>query len=106
MGDLVKGFAVGDPVTAPLCPSLLYGTSDASNTFSGLKDGVLREYIALPEHIISKLPQLSLSFTQWAAMICTGSTVWNAFYGNAPLKPGDTVLLLSMILFTVKGTLT
>lgn len=97
VGGLVNGFSVGDSVLAPLNPSLLYGPlKDASDTFGGPKDGMLREYIALPAYAIIKLPRSSHSFTQWAAMVCTGSTVWNAFIGNTPLKPGDTVLLLGM----------
>ncbi|KAE9362791.1 NAD(P)-binding protein [Stipitochalara longipes BDJ] len=94
-GDLVKGFAIGDEVVAPINLSLLYGPcKDLSDTFGGAKDGVLREYIALPAHAIIKLPKSAHSFEDWAAIITTGSTVWNAFYGNTPLKPGDTVLVL------------
>jgi NADPH:quinone reductase-like Zn-dependent oxidoreductase len=26
--------------------------------------------------------------------VCTGTTAWNALYGNNPLKPGQTVLFL------------
>jgi NADPH:quinone reductase-like Zn-dependent oxidoreductase len=98
VGDLVNGFSVGDSVLAPINLSFLYGPlKDASDTFGGPKDGMLREYIALPAHAIIKLPKSSHSFTQWAAVVTTGSTVWNAFYGNTPLKPGETVLLLGMI---------
>ncbi|CAO2649378.1 Nn.00g067630.m01.CDS01 [Neocucurbitaria sp. VM-36] len=39
------------------------------------------------------IPPPSASFNKWAAVVCTGATVWNVFYGNMPLKPGDTVLL-------------
>ena len=102
VGDRVKGFAVGESVIAPLNPSLLYGTmkdeDTLSDTFGGPIDGMLREYIVLAEHTIVKLPKSSHSFTQWAAMPTTGSTAWNAFYGNMPLKPGQTVLLLGMII--------
>lgn len=99
VGALVSGFSVGDSVLAPVNPSLLYGTlKDASDTFGGPQDGVLREYIAIDAHAIIKLPKSSRSFSQWAAAVTTGSTVWNAFYGNTPLKPGETVLLLGMII--------
>ncbi|KAG9228976.1 hypothetical protein BJ875DRAFT_508218 [Amylocarpus encephaloides] len=95
VGDLVNGFAVGGRVVAPLNPKFLYGPfKDSSETFGGPIDGMLREYIALPPHILVKLPKSSHSFAQWAAMVCTSSTAWNAFYGNMPLKPGDTVLIL------------
>lgn len=100
IGNLVKGFAVGDGVLTPINPTLLYGllkdsTGDAgSDTFGGPTDGFLREYIAVPAHAVIKLPKSSRSFTQWACLPTTGSTAWNSFYGNTPLKPGDTVLLL------------
>ncbi|KAI2603919.1 uncharacterized protein GGS25DRAFT_525195 [Hypoxylon fragiforme] len=95
--DLVAsgGLAVGDRVVAPLSPSTLYGPlSTTADTFGGFVDGMCREYVALPAHIVVKLPRTGHSFAQWASLVCTGSTVWNAFYGNAPLKPGDTVLVL------------
>ncbi|KAI0472429.1 GroES-like protein [Xylaria cf. heliscus] len=97
--------AVGDAVLAPICPaSFLYGTVDkrpnaVDYTWSSrVEEGVLREYIAIPAHVLIKLPPCKTprDFVQWAATPCTASTVWNAFYGNAPLKPGDTVLVLGM----------
>ena len=95
VGGLVKGFSIGDRVIAPINTSFLYGhVEDNSETFGGEKDGALREYIALPAHAIIKLPPSAHSFQDWAALVGTGSTAWNAFYGNTPLKPGDTVLVL------------
>jgi NADPH:quinone reductase-like Zn-dependent oxidoreductase len=99
VGGLVNGLSVGDSVIAPLNPSFLYGFLQdfhGFDTFGGLRDGVLREYIALPATAIIKLPKSSNSLTQWAAVVQAGSTVWNAFYGNKALKAGDTVLLLGM----------
>lgn len=95
----MSSFAVGDAVIAPINTFLLYGTfldKHAADTFGGPKDGVLREYIALSVNVVVKLPKSSHSFTHWAALVTTGSTVWNAFYGNKALKPGDTVLVLGM----------
>ncbi|CZR62994.1 related to zinc-containing alcohol dehydrogenase [Phialocephala subalpina] len=97
VGDLVTRFSVGDSVLAPINPAFLYGPLKdeyASDSFGGPKDGMLREYIALQAHAVIKLPKSSHNFADWAAVVCTGSTVWNAFYGNTALKPGDTVLLL------------
>ncbi|KAI1117497.1 GroES-like protein [Nemania sp. NC0429] len=99
-----SGLAVGDAVLAPISPSFLYGSHDkrkdliASAWGGGRQDGVLREYIAIPSHALVKLPpcETSRDFVQWAATVGTVSTVWNAFYGNTPLKPGDTVLVLGM----------
>jgi NADPH:quinone reductase-like Zn-dependent oxidoreductase len=103
VGNLVKGFSIGDSVLAPLNPSFLYGVLNNaadSDTFGGLTDGVLREYIALPAHAMIKLPKSSRSFDQWAAVVQAGSTVWNAFYGNTALKPSDIVLVLGKIMIT------
>jgi NADPH:quinone reductase-like Zn-dependent oxidoreductase len=64
VGDLVNGFSVGDSVLAPLNTSYLYGIlndASASDTFGSLKDGMLREYIALPAHAMIKLPKSSHS---------------------------------------------
>ncbi|TVY12679.1 Zinc-type alcohol dehydrogenase-like protein [Lachnellula arida] len=97
VGDLVKGFSIGDPVLAPLNPTLLYGQllpEHGSDTFGALRDGMLREYVVLPAHSTIQLPNSSHSFTQWAALVQSGATVWNAFNGNTALKPGDTVLAL------------
>ncbi|KAI1171664.1 GroES-like protein [Nemania sp. FL0916] len=96
--------AVGDPVLSPVSPFFLYGGVDERPEaldvpWGGSKqDGVMREYVAVPAHSLIKLPacKSSRDFVKWAATPCTVSTVWNAFYGNAPLKPGDTVLTLGM----------
>lgn len=102
--ELLKssGLVVGDAVIAPLSPSFLYGSWDERKdlqdfTWGGRRqDGVLREYIAIPAHSLIKLPpcETPQDYVQWAATPSTASTVWNAFYGNKRLKPGDTVLVL------------
>jgi NADPH:quinone reductase-like Zn-dependent oxidoreductase len=94
IGKLVVGFAVGDWVIPPISSTYLYGPfKEGVDAYGSVEDGMLREYVVLPAHILIKLPKSSLSFNHWASVVCTGATVWNAFYGNNPLKPGDTVLL-------------
>lgn len=57
-------------------------------------DGVLREYVALPYEAIVKAPSyLKLSWEQLASLVCTGTTAWNALYGNNKLEPGEIVFL-------------
>lgn len=87
--------SVDDRVILPLSLALLYGhVKNMRSTLGGPKDGVLREYIVVPGHVIIKVPPgSSQSFEQWAALVTTGSTVWNAFYGYKPLMPGQTVLI-------------
>lgn len=59
----------------------------------GPADGVLRVYIAVPVQSVVKIPESStLSYAQWASVVCTGVTAKNALYGNLPLKPGQAVL--------------
>ncbi|KPM42708.1 hypothetical protein AK830_g3871 [Neonectria ditissima] len=95
VGDLVNNIAVGDSVISPVSSVFLYGCAkDHENTLGGPADGVLREYIAFPAHAVIKLPKSSHSFSQWAALVTTGSTAWNALYGYESLKPGQTVLVL------------
>jgi len=97
VGKLVDGFSIGDLVIPPVSASYLYGSfKEGVDAYGSVADGMLREYVVLPAHILIKLPKSTLSFNQWAAVVCTGATVWNAFYGNTPLKPGDTVLLQGM----------
>ncbi|KAI9150444.1 Zinc-type alcohol dehydrogenase-like protein [Paramyrothecium foliicola] len=97
VGAGAEGFAVGDRVIAPVSTGFLYGIVTAKghlDTLGGGTDGVLAEYIRLPAHSAIKLPKSPLRFSDWAALVTTGSTVWNAFYGSAPLKPGHIVLVL------------
>ncbi|KAI0429804.1 GroES-like protein [Xylaria sp. FL1042] len=91
---------LGDAVLAPVSPSYLYGTGQRPDALdyawgAGKQDGFLRQYVAIPAHTLIKLPPCKAprDFARWAATPCTVSTVWNAFYGNTPLKPGDTVLV-------------
>jgi NADPH:quinone reductase-like Zn-dependent oxidoreductase len=94
VGEGVVGFAPGDRVVAAFGPAILYGPSKNWNSgLGGPVDGVMREYIALPAQSVVKIPESStLSYAQWASVVCTGVTAWNALYGNVPLKPGQTVL--------------
>jgi NADPH:quinone reductase-like Zn-dependent oxidoreductase len=97
VGKLVDGFSIGDWVIPPVSASYLYGPfKEGVDAYGSVADGMLREYVVLPANILTKLPKSTLSFNQWASVVCTGATVWNAFYGNTPLKPGDTVLLQGM----------
>lgn len=86
-------FKKGDKVVSTFDISNLYGMQrDWEHGLGGPVDGVLREYALLPAASIVKLPESSLSFAQWACLPCAGVTAWNALYGIAPMKPGQTVL--------------
>lgn len=94
LGSSVEGFDLGDNVIANFDASNLYGQQqDFNHAHGGPIDGVLREYVPFPASVLIKIPKdASLSFTQMASLVCTGTTAWNALYGNVPLKPGQTIL--------------
>ncbi|TGO31479.1 hypothetical protein BHYA_0680g00020 [Botrytis hyacinthi] len=94
VGSLVDGLKVGDRVVAAFDGTNLYGSQkNWDHGHGGPVDGFLREYVALPASSVIKVPDCArLSYTQLAALVCTGVTAWNALYGNTPLKPGQTVL--------------
>lgn len=98
VGDRVEGFAKGDRVISSFDLKTLYGPMLAwDGSLGGCYDGTLRQYIALPYTALVKVPaSTSLSYSQLSALVCTGTTAWNALYGNNPLKPGQTVLFLGM----------
>lgn len=94
VGSSVEGFQAGDKVIVAFDPTAQYGTIDNwDHALGGPKDGVLREYIAVPYTGAVKLPAGStLKDEQWAALVCTGVTAWNSLFGNVPIRPGQTVL--------------
>lgn len=94
VGSSVTDFAVGDKVLVNFDLNVFYGvrTNWDLNLGSSI-DGVLREYITVPDYSVTKIPEWSkLKFEEIASLVCTGVTAWNALYGAAPLKPGQTVL--------------
>ncbi|KAI4701006.1 hypothetical protein J4E89_010842 [Alternaria sp. Ai002NY15] len=96
VGSHVEDFAEGDKVIASFDLKTLYGAMpDWHHSLGGCYDGVLREFITLPSSALVRVPSTTkLSFAQLSALVCTGTTAWNALYGNVPLKPGQTVLFL------------
>lgn len=96
VGNHVDDFAEGDKVIAAFDLSTLYGPmKDWSHSLGGMLDGALRDFILLPSSALVKIPaEAKLSYSQLAALVCTGSTAWNSLYGNVALKPGQTVLFL------------
>ncbi|KAJ5146127.1 uncharacterized protein N7515_000691 [Penicillium bovifimosum] len=95
VGKGVTEFERGDKVIISFDIATLYGPiKNWGNGLGGPIDGVLREYIAVPANAVVKVPaESTLSYAQWASVVCTGTTAWNSLYGNIPLKPGQTVLL-------------
>ncbi|MGB8480233.1 MAG: NAD(P)-dependent alcohol dehydrogenase [Acidobacteriaceae bacterium] len=55
-------------------------------------DGMLADYVVLPEHGISHFPA-HLSYEEAATLPCAALTAWNALFHVATAKPGDTVVI-------------
>jgi NADPH:quinone reductase-like Zn-dependent oxidoreductase len=55
-------------------------------------DGILADYIVLPEHGVIHFPA-HLSYEEAATLPCAGLTAWNALFHVAAIKPGDTVVV-------------
>ena len=93
IGDQVDDFKKGDKVIALFDHETLYGpVKDLANGLGGSRHGTLRQFISLPSKFLVKVPKTELSFSHLASIVCTGTTAWNALYGNLPLKPGQTVV--------------
>lgn len=106
VGESVLDISQGDKVVIAFDPATLYGPIKSWATgLGGPVDGVLREYISVPAHAVVKIPETSsLSYSQWASLVCTGATAWNSLYGIAPLKPGKTVLFQGRLRFIIPPT--
>ena len=55
-------------------------------------DGMLADYVALPEHGVSHFPA-HLSYEEAATLPCAALTAWNALFHVASTKPGDTIVI-------------
>ncbi len=99
VGDAVIDFKPGDRVVASFDLVNLYGPRKSWETQMGTKvDGMLREYICLPAVSVTKIPEGTQgNWVEWASLVCTGVTVWNALFGGVQLKPGQTVLFQGII---------
>ncbi|OJJ74148.1 hypothetical protein ASPBRDRAFT_120243 [Aspergillus brasiliensis CBS 101740] len=96
VGEGVNSLQKGDKVIVNFDLATTYGPLKSWHAgLGGPIDGVMREYFSVPAHAVVKIPQSSkLSYAQWAGVVCTGVTAWNALYGNLPLRPGNSVLFL------------
>ncbi|RAL07385.1 zinc-dependent alcohol dehydrogenase family protein [Aspergillus homomorphus CBS 101889] len=107
VGEGVKKFTPGDRGLATFELANLYGQqANWENGQGAPTDGVLREYISIPAASVVKIPKDSpQSFSEWSALVCTGVTVWNALYGNMPLRPGQNVLCLGTRGVSITGVI-
>ena len=95
-GPDVDRVAVGDRVAPIFMQSWIAGPiSDAyaASALGGSVDGVLAEQKVFDQHGLVPLPD-HLSFEEGATLPCAAVTAWNALFGERPLQPGQSVLLL------------
>ena len=95
VGAGVRRVTVGDRVAGAVFPYWIEGpfTWDSADQLGGSLDGMLTEYVVLPETGVVAIPE-HLSFEEGATLPCAGVTAWNALTGGRTLQAGDTVLTL------------
>lgn len=95
-GRGVTSSSIGSRVMGTFYPDWTSGPiSEDATTFAlgGSLDGVLAEYIALPQRAVVPIPP-KLSFEAAATLPSAALTAWTALVKTAKVKAGDTVLLL------------
>lgn len=95
IGTGVTRFRIGDRVTGLLLQNWRDGAPSAKKlrgALAGDIDGVLAEYVVLPEHGVLRFPD-HLSYPEAAALPCAALTAWHAVVELAAIRPGDTVVI-------------
>ncbi|KAL5340236.1 hypothetical protein BJX70DRAFT_361862 [Aspergillus crustosus] len=97
IGESVRNLAIGDRVIVSFDIAHQYGPQkDFLTCQGGGVDGVLAGFIARPASSVVRIPEGPGAVQSWgelAALVCTGTTAWNALFGNVALKPGQSVLV-------------
>ena len=95
-GPGARRWAVGSRVAMSFFRDWIAGpfrTAYATSSLGGAAtDGVLAEYVVLPEAAVVDIPE-HLSFTEAACLPCAAVTAWNGLVARAGLKAGDTLLV-------------
>ncbi|HWE17352.1 MAG TPA: NAD(P)-dependent alcohol dehydrogenase [Hyphomicrobiaceae bacterium] len=96
IGDGVQNVRVGERVAGTFFQTWASGRipPDASrNSLGGMLDGMLAEFVALPERGVIAIPE-HLSFEEAATLPCAALTAWHALVEAGRLKAGEVVLIL------------
>ncbi|MBC8767746.1 NAD(P)-dependent alcohol dehydrogenase [Arenibacter sp. BSSL-BM3] len=97
IGGSITKFKVGDRVTSLISPNWESGKLAPEKiivTLGGSSlDGVLAEYVVLPENALSKFPDY-LSYEEAATLPVAALTAWNAVIEQSTLKLGNTILII------------
>jgi NADPH:quinone reductase-like Zn-dependent oxidoreductase len=95
VGAGVTRVRVGDRVIGLFLQNWLDGRPSGEKSrgaLGGDLDGMLAEYVALPEDGVIPFPEY-LSYEQAATLPCAALTAWNALVEAARIQPGDNVLI-------------
>jgi NADPH:quinone reductase-like Zn-dependent oxidoreductase len=96
VGSNVTHIKVGDHVTSSVFPDWLAGPLTQEifqRSLGGPVDGVLAEYVVLPERAAIPFPD-HLSYEEAATLPNAGVTAWHALVESGRIRAGQTVLLL------------
>ncbi len=96
IGAGVTKFQIGDKVMSCFFEDWAGGPISKAamdSALGGARQGVLAEQVVLDAGGVISMPG-HLSFTEAATLPCAGLTAWHALTRPAPIKPGETVLLL------------
>lgn len=96
VGADVKRFKAGDRAISTFFQNWTSGRipADASkHSLGGMADGMLAEFVCLPEHGAVKAPE-HLSFEEAATLPVAALTAWHALVESGHLKAGETVALI------------
>ncbi|HTU50666.1 MAG TPA: NAD(P)-dependent alcohol dehydrogenase [Acidobacteriaceae bacterium] len=95
VGAGVMRFKPGDRVVGLFLQNWQDGGPSQAKSRGGLGgdiDGMLADYVALPERGVSHFPA-HLSYEEAATLPCAALTAWNALFHVAATRPGDTVVI-------------
>jgi len=95
VGEGVTRVAVGDRVCPMFFQAWFDGRPSAGNrrlALGGTRPGVLQELVVLDAEGVSRFPS-NLTFEEAATLPCAALTAWRALFEEAPIRPGDTVLV-------------
>jgi NADPH:quinone reductase-like Zn-dependent oxidoreductase len=96
VGESATRFRVGDRVAGIFFRDWIDGPFELRHhkaALGGSVPGMLREFVALPEHALVPVPA-HLSLEESAALPCAAVTAWQALFTRGGLKTGATVLVL------------
>lgn len=94
-GAGVTRFHAGDRVAGLFMQNWQEGPASAEKSrcaLGGDADGMLAEYVALPENGVVPFPA-HLSYEEASTLPCAALTAWNALFETTRIKPGDNVVI-------------